>query len=52
MCGAFKKPPELVAKAWREALAVYCEKFDSVIFAVYCNKYEMENYDTFRAVLR
>ncbi|MBR4195258.1 MAG: TIGR02452 family protein [Synergistaceae bacterium] len=51
-CGAFKNPPELVAKAWREALAVYCEKFDSVIFAVYCNKYEMENYDTFRAVLR
>ncbi len=51
-CGAFRNPPELVAKAWKEALTVYGEKFDSVIFAIYFNKSETKNYEIFRAVLR
>lgn len=51
-CGAFKNPPEIVAKAWKEALSLYGRKFDSVIFAVYCNEYETKNYEVFRSVLR
>ena len=51
-CGAFKNPPNLVAKAWNEALTVYRDKFDSVIFAIYCTSKESENYKAFNAVLR
>ena len=51
-CGAFKNPPAIVARAWREALTVYGGKFDSVIFAVYCNKDETKNFEAFRDVLR
>ena len=49
-CGAFKNPPELVAKAWREALEGYREKFELVVFAVYCAEGESENYEAFKRV--
>lgn len=50
-CGAFRNPPEIVASAWKEVLTVYREKFDSIIFAVYCNKFESENFKVFQRVL-
>lgn len=50
-CGAFHNPPEIVASAWKEALKVYSEKFDSVIFAVYCNNFESKNFKVFQRVL-
>lgn len=49
-CGAFHNPPELVAKAWREALETYREKFELVVFAVYCSENESGNLEAFRRV--
>lgn len=49
-CGAFHNPPEIVAGAWREALTVYREKFELVVFAVYCAGNETVNYGAFRKV--
>ena len=51
-CGAFHNPPERVAGAWREALTVYREKFEAVVFAVYCAGNETGNYMAFRKVFR
>ena len=49
-CGAFRNNPEVVAKAYKDALAnVKC--FENVEFAVYCKDYETVNYDTFKSVL-
>ena len=50
-CGAFNNPPEIVAKAWNEALSVYREKFSLIVFAIYCNNSESENYRVFHDVL-
>lgn len=50
-CGAFKNPPEIVAAAWHEALNVYREKFEAVIFAIYFSGHESENYRVFREEL-
>ena len=50
-CGAFHNPPEIVASTWKEALKVYNKKFDSIIFAVYCNNFESRNFKVFQHVL-
>ena len=38
-CGAFHNPPEVVAKAWHEAMKEYGEKFDLIAFVVYVSDY-------------
>ena len=50
-CGAFANPPEIVAKAFKEALAEYGKYFETVEFAVYCSKEETQNYRVFKEVL-
>ncbi len=50
-CGAFKNPPAIVARAWREALRDYREKFDLVAFAVKCYSESPNNFDVFREEL-
>ena len=52
-CGAFQNPPEVVARAYKEVLAV----FETGEFAVYCLKREQtvnpsgNNYAVFKWVL-
>jgi len=50
-CGAFMNNPRTVASAYREALKMYRGYFKRIEFAVYCRRYETENYDAFRASL-
>ena len=38
-CGAFHNPPEIVAKAWSEALDEYGEKFNFVDFVIYVSDF-------------
>ncbi|MBQ7155802.1 MAG: TIGR02452 family protein [Synergistaceae bacterium] len=38
-CGAFHNPPEVVARAWREALEEYREKFDLIDFVIYVSDF-------------
>ena len=51
-CGAFQNDPNIVAKAYRDALKEYAKRFDVIEFAIYCRNYETENYDEFDKVLK
>ncbi len=51
-CGAFQNDPNIVAKAYRDALKEYAKRFDVIEFAIYCRNFETENYDEFRKVLK
>lgn len=51
-CGAFRNPPEVVARAYRELLDQFDGYLARVEFAVYCSTWDSRNYDAFRAVMR
>lgn len=48
-CGAFKNPPELVAKAFHEVIDEndYSSYFKKIVFAIKCNYAKSNNYDIF-----
>lgn len=46
-CGAFRNPPEIVAKSFKKGLEKY--HFEKVEFAVFC-RYEFTNYEVFAEV--
>lgn len=48
-CGAFMNDPNVVAKAYSDALEEYCRRFDVIEFAIYCRDWETANYDAFKA---
>ena len=50
-CGAFENPPEVVAKAFKQALDEFPKVFERVEFAVYCAPGRSENYEVFKKVL-
>jgi uncharacterized protein (TIGR02452 family) len=50
-CGVFKNPPEIVAEAYKEVIQEFYGYFDVVEFAIYCNKGNMENYNTFKRIM-
>ena len=51
-CGAFQNDPNIVAKAYRDALKEYAKRFDVIEFAIYCRDYESKNYDEFKKALK
>ena len=50
-CGAFENPPEVVAKAFKQALDEFPKVFERVEFAVYCVPGRSENYEVFKRVM-
>ena len=49
-CGAFHNPPEIIAALFKDLLNEY--HFDTVEFAVYCNKDDkFSNYNIFKNIL-
>ena len=50
-CGAFKNNPEVVAKAYKEVLKEFDGYFENIEFAIYCSKYDTQNYIIFKKVL-
>lgn len=50
-CGAFKNPPEIVAKAWKAALTAERNCLKEIIFAIYCTPRDEANYWAFKGVL-
>jgi len=50
-CGVFANPPELVAKAFREALQGFETHFDTIEFAIYSGRGHNQNYHAFEEVL-
>ena len=51
-CGAFKNPPAIVARAYREILEEFDGYISKVEFAVYCPPGDDTNYRAFTKVMR
>ncbi|MCR5718526.1 MAG: TIGR02452 family protein [Oscillospiraceae bacterium] len=50
-CGAFRNPPAVVAKAYKQVLPEFDSYFKRVEFAVYCPPEHPENYKAFQKIL-
>lgn len=51
-CGAFENDPEVVARAYKTALAVFPKVFSKIEFAIYTVSYDVtDNYQVFKRVL-
>ena len=46
-CGAFRNPPEIVAKVFYEVMQKYLNQFETIEYAVYHTEREIANYDAF-----
>lgn len=51
-CGAFKNPPQIVAKCYKQLIEEYKDSFDVIEFAIYCSQKDSENYKTFERILK
>ena len=47
-CGAFRNPPELVAKVFNKVMQNHLYYFDTIEYAVYHTEREVANYEAFR----
>ena len=50
-CGAFRNPPEIVAKVFNAVMQDYLCYFDTIEYAVYHTEREVANYESFRRIL-
>lgn len=46
-CGAFRNPPEIVARVFRNVMQEYLRCFDTIEYAVYCTERDRNNYHIF-----
>ena len=51
-CGAFRNPPEIVAKVFNTVMQDYLCYFDTIEYAVYHTEREVANYETFKKIVR
>lgn len=51
-CGAFRNPPSVVARAYRELLDQFDGYLRRVEFAVHCSARDSRNYEAFQAAMR
>lgn len=51
-CGAFKNPPIVVAKVFAEQLQAFRGYFKAIEFSVFHTEREVQNYNTFKAVIK
>lgn len=49
-CGAFRNPPQVVAKAYKQLVDEYKQYFDVIAFAIYCH-HDQTNYEVFKKEL-
>ena len=50
-CGAFRNPPEIVAKVFNTVMQDYLCSIDTIEYAVYHTEREVANYESFRRML-
>jgi uncharacterized protein (TIGR02452 family) len=50
-CGAFRNPPEIVAKVFYNVMQDYLEYFDAIEYAVYHTEREVANYGAFQKIM-
>ena len=51
-CGAFRNPPELVAKVFYDVMQDYLYYFETIEYAVYHTEREIANYEAFSRVMK
>lgn len=51
-CGAFRNPPEIVAKVFNTVMQDYITCFDAIEYAVYHSEREIENYEVFKRIIK
>ena len=51
-CGAFRNPPEIVAKVFNAVMQDYLRYFDVIEYAVYHTEREVVNYEVFNSVIK
>lgn len=51
-CGAFRNPPELVAKVFYDVMQDYLYYFETIEYAVYHTEREIANYEAFSKVMK
>ena len=50
-CGAFRNPPEIVAKVFYNVMQDYLVYFDTIEYAVYHTEREVANYEAFKKIM-
>ena len=50
-CGAFRNPPEIVAKVFYNVMQDYLGCFDTIEYAVYHTERELANYEAFKKIM-
>ena len=50
-CGAFRNPPEIVARVFNKVMQDYLCYFDTIEYAVYHTEREVANYEAFRKIM-
>ena len=50
-CGAFRNPPDIVAKVFNTVMPDYLCYFDTIEYAVYHTAREIENYKSFKTII-
>ena len=50
-CGAFRNPPEIVAKVFNTVMQDYLCYFDAIEYAVYHTEREIQNYKSFETII-
>lgn len=50
-CGAFRNPPEIVAKVFYNVMQDYINYFNVIEYAVYHTEREIENYEAFKKIM-
>ena len=51
-CGAFRNPPEIVAKVFNTVMQDYLCYFDTIEYAVYHTEREVANYEAFKRIVK
>ncbi len=50
-CGAFRNPPEIVAKVFYKVMQDYLDKLDVIEYAVFHTERELANYEAFSKII-
>lgn len=50
-CGAFRNPPEIVAKVFHDVMQDYLRYFDAIEYAVFHTERELSNYEAFLKII-
>ncbi len=51
-CGAFRNPPEIVAKVFNTVMQDYLSYFDTIEYAVFHTEREVANFEAFKSIIK